>query len=920
MKDEQKAKADLILELQQLRGELSTLQTTTNQYSDSLDQLRESEEKFRRFFETTGDACFMTTSGGRMLDFNDVMLELSGYDSREELQELPITDWYVDPEDRSRLIEEVMQTGYVRDFPTDLRQRDGSVINTLITSVAVKNDSGQLIGFQGTIRDITPRRQAELQLQQSEETSHAMLNALPDLIFVFDRQGRFLNYKSAQDDDLFIPPEIFIGKTVAEVMPPNIATILMEKLELTFAHRETQVWEYSLPINDVLQHFEARMVPKGEDEALTMVRNITDRTRLELERLELLQERQERIDELACLYGITETAHRHANLAELFQDTLRLIPTGWRYSDITCAQIRFDEKTYQTDQFRKTRWSLTSDLSVTGKRGRLTVGYLEERPDRDEGPFQKEERDLIDQIARILSEAIEHIQREEEVSKFKAISDKASFGSAILDLNGRITYINDYLAGLLGYNAREVLGRHIRKFFNKDQFPAVKQIMKEVARSSEFKANELWFRHQEGHLVPLLTSGAIIKTEQNRPRFLATTAIDIAENKKMERQIQQAQKMESIGLLAGGVAHDFNNILTVINGHSEMSLLLTEQDERLHTNLQAIHGAGQRAAKLTRQLLAFSRKQIYKPQNISLNQVITDLGKMLNRLIDEDIVMDTILGSDVGNIMADTGQIEQILMNLVINARDAIKARKTGGKMCITIETGLTWLDQAYVDSHPGSATGPHVCFSVSDTGVGMDEQTRNKIFEPFFTTKELGKGTGLGLAMVYGIIKQNQGSIYAYSEPGKGTSMKIYWPCSDKKQADTAITAREASTGGSETVLLAEDDPSLRELISLALEDLGYNIYATANGEEALQLFNSGEIEEELSLVITDVVMPKMGGRELADTITASRPQVKILYTSGYTDKQIVVDGALSPDMNFLQKPFTVQKLAKEVREVLDS
>ncbi len=1043
--------AGSIVELEALRLQVAELKATLDNQQLLLEDLRESEEKYRRFFQATRDACFMTSRGGRMLEFNDVMLKLSGYDKREELFELPVTEWYVNRSDRDRLAREIERNGFVRDFPADLRQRDGSIINTLITSVAVRNGAGEVIGFQGTIRDIsdlrkaelalrherdrvrqyldlsgvmfvvfnplgevtlinekgaetlgydkteiigrnwfenfippqvrekiapafqrilqgekepslyyenpvltsrgeerliawhnsilkdeqgnvtglissgediTDRRAAEEQLQQSEETSRAMLEAVPDLMFVFDSEGRFLSYKSAKDEDLLMPPEAFIGKKVEEVMPPFLAEQTMIALRRTVETGESQCFEYQLPLNDQPRYFEARMVLKGEQQTLTMVRDITDRRRLEQERLILLEERKDRINELRCMYGITESARRHVSLQEIFTDTLNLILSGWKYPDSTCAAIEMDEDRYQTDNFRGTEWKLTSEIVVSGEwRGMVAVYYLEEKPRQEEGPFLREERELIDQIARILGEAVEHLEAEEEISKFKAISDNAAFGSAILNLRGNILYVNDYLAGLLGYSTEEVVGQPVQAVFDDEQQVLVARLTEEIAHTGEFNAQELWLKHKEGHLIAMLVSGVIISDENGRQRFMAATMIDITVNKKMERQVQQAQKMESIGLLAGGVAHDFNNILTVINGHAEMALLNVPEDNQLHNDLNAIAAAGQRAATLTRQLLAFSRKQVYKPQITNLNSVIANLGKMLRRLIDEDITLETVLDAEVGNIMADTGQIEQILMNLVVNARDAIREQNgADGSRSITIETRQVYLDQDYIDAHPGSNSGSHVCFAVSDTGVGMDEETREKIFEPFFTTKNLEEGTGLGLAMVYGIVKQNQGSIYAYSEAGSGTSIKVYWPCTNQiiPELDTVVSSN-AVQGGNEKLLLAEDDAGLRDLISLALGDLGYTVYTAANGEEAIQLLGRGEIERDIDLLITDVVMPKKGGRELVEEITSILPQVKVLYTSGYTDNHIAVSGALLPEMNFLQKPFSVQALANEVRGILD-
>jgi signal transduction histidine kinase/ActR/RegA family two-component response regulator len=379
-----------------------------------------------------------------------------------------------------------------------------------------------------------------------------------------------------------------------------------------------------------------------------------------------------------------------------------------------------------------------------------------------------------------------------------------------------------------------------------------------------------------------------------------------------EAQLRQSQKLEAIGRLAGGVAHDFNNLLSVILGYGELVQAELDRSDKKYALVAECIAAGQRAARLTHQLLAFSRKQIIAPTVVELNTIVAEMDRMLRRLIGENIEFGTVLRSDLGRIKVDPGQIEQVIVNLVINARDAMPA---GGRL--TIETANVELDESYVRRHVGTAIGPHVMLAVSDTGIGMDDFTKTRVFEPFFTTKEQGKGTGLGLATVYGIVKQSGGSIWVYSEPGRGSTFKIYFP-----RVHDPLTPRVAEpiapAVGHETILLVEDDASLRGLVKLTLADAGFRVLDCADPREALRLV--ADRRDPIGLVLTDVVMPGMSGKQMSDALHRSRSDLKVLFMSGYTDNGIAHQGILDAGVAFLQKPFTPAQLRRRVRDVLDA
>jgi two-component system cell cycle sensor histidine kinase/response regulator CckA len=398
-------------------------------------------------------------------------------------------------------------------------------------------------------------------------------------------------------------------------------------------------------------------------------------------------------------------------------------------------------------------------------------------------------------------------------------------------------------------------------------------------------------------------------------KILQATVRDITEQKKLEAQLRQSQKMEAIGKLAGAVAHDFNNMLTVIMGNANLALMEVGKDDTLRHEIEEIRKAGKKAASLTQQLLTFSRKQIIQPKILDINELLTDIEKILGRLIGEDIELLTIPAPALWQVEIDRSQIEQVIINLAINARDAMLQ---GGKL--TIETANADLNENYFREHgiEGEKSGHYVVLAVSDTGSGMDKETQEHIFEPFFTTKEVGKGTGLGLATVYGIVRQNNGFIWVYSEPGRGSTFKVYLS-EVKKDAD--LEEKEQThvddPGGSETVLIIEDDDLLRNFAQKALQSYGYRVLAAEDGEDSLRVCK--EHDGQIDLMITDVVMPKMGGREAAKQLQPFYPQMKVIYMSGYTDNAIVHHGVLESGLNFLEKPFTPKGLARKAREVLD-
>jgi two-component system, cell cycle sensor histidine kinase and response regulator CckA len=484
----------------------------------------------------------------------------------------------------------------------------------------------------------------------------------------------------------------------------------------------------------------------------------------------------------------------------------------------------------------------------------------------------------------------------------------------LLDAECRVTYMTESSQRHLGWKPPDVVGRSIFEFLHADDRETITSRIAEALQTPTTTVTaEVRFRHPDDSdrtmeivVVNRLTDASV--------RAIVIKATDITDRRRLEEHLRQVQKMEAVGALAGGVAHDFNNLLTAILGYCNLMLDDMPKEDPLRQDLEEIRSAGERAAALTRQLLAFSRRQMLQPQVVDINTLVRQLEKLLHRLLTEPIVLVTALAPDLQTVKVDPGSIEQVLVNLAVNSRDAMPE---GGQL--TIETANVELDAVYAETHATVIPGRYVMLAVGDTGVGVDAATKARIFEPFFTTKEQGKGSGLGLATVYGIVKQSGGYIWVYSEVGHGTVFKVYFPVAESP----AGPARDGSGGGDpkkqawETVLLVEDEDAVRALAREVLRRQGYIVLEARHGVDALRL--AERHPDEIQLMITDVIMPHMSGRELAERLCAARPTMKVLFMSGYTDHALM-NRALTPGSSLLQKPFTPETFARKVRQVLDT
>jgi PAS domain S-box-containing protein len=497
---------------------------------------------------------------------------------------------------------------------------------------------------------------------------------------------------------------------------------------------------------------------------------------------------------------------------------------------------------------------------------------------------------------------------------FASTFDEAPIGIAHTSLEGRWLRVNRRLCELLGYTQAELLATSFMAITHADDVEQDTREMERLIAGAIMRyEREKRYRHKNGHFMSAKLTAVLHRDEDGSPRYFISTVEDVTDRVRLEGLLRQGQKMEAVGRLAGGIAHDFNNLLTVIIGYSDLVLLQLAPGAAVCTDVEEIRHAGKSAAALTQQLLAFSRRQILQPQIVDLNAIVTRMSELLRRLIGDDIALRTRLAAPLDRVCADAGQLEQIIMNLALNARDAMPRGGT-----LTVETANAELDARWVAQHPEASEGLHVMLAISDTGIGMDQDVQAHLFEPFFTTKEPGKGTGLGLATVYGIVKQSGGSIFVYSEPEHGTTIKIFLPRTEQA-ADPADAPRSAppARGGTETILLVEDQAAVRLVTRSTLARHGYTVLEAAHGAEALSLLeNHGG---HVHLLLTDVVMPGMSGRDLAGRLGPGRPHLRVLFTSGYTDDTIVRRGMLDAGMAFLQKPYTPDVLLRRVRDLLD-
>ena len=827
---------------------------------------------------------------------------------------------------------------------------DGSLVDVQILGVPILVE-GKLIGSFGMYEDITKRRLAEKAQLEAEERFRSLFENATEGIFQTTTDGRYLsvNPALARMCGFASPAEMILSVQDLGTEIYAEPGAREEFKRLMTARGAVKDFEYEVRRKDGAKIWisENAHVVRGPDgEILSYegtIEDITARKRAELERqvtFEIIHAVNvtDNLDDLLRLIHIALKKVMYAEncfvaLYEppsgmfhfpFFVDQFDVAPPPQRVGKSCTAHVYRSGKAMLIPQRTFDLLAEQGEVELVGtpspswlgvplRTPAATIGVLVVQHYEDENAYTERDQEFVASVGGQIALAIERKRSEEKVreseARLRVLVEQLPAVLWTVDKDLRFTSALGAGLARLGLKPNQIVGMSLL-----DYFETADQTFLPIAAHRRSVAGEPMTFHVEWKSGSYACHVEPLRDAEGQVSGAICMSLDITDRKQLEEQLRQAQKMEAVGRLAGGIAHDFNNLLMVIQGYSDLMVERLPSGDPLHRNAEQIQMAAQRASSLTRQLLAFSRKQMLAPKILNVQTVVADMEKILRRLIGEDIQLETSSAPDLGLVKADRSQIEQVILNLAVNARDAMPQ---GGRL--TIETANVELDASY--SHPPAVLSPgkYVMLAVTDNGCGMDAETQAHVFEPFFTTKEKGKGTGLGLATVYGVVKQSGGYVWVYSEPGRGTSFKIYLPRIEEKVVpgarDGKIDARPAERG-SETILLVEDEKGVRELAREYLTSTGYTVIEAEDGHTALELaaMHVGPVH----LLLTDVVMPGISGRELAERVGQIRPGIKILYMSGYTDQAVVHHGILENDAVLLQKPFTLTTLAAKLREIL--
>jgi len=763
------------------------------------------------------------------------------------------------------------------------------------------------------LREELERLRAGLATGAEELPLESLLPAFPALLFLFSPDDRYLAFRAGEG--LFVPPSEFLGKRIDEVLPPPTGPAFRRFMQKAReAKGRLQTVEYSLPMPTEERHFEARILGLADDRVVILSLDVTDRHVAQ----ETVRRQAEHLDHIlrlspAVIYSLrfAPGGLEVASVSENVRSVLGYAPQDLEPPGFWPRGVHPDDLAAAQEGAAR---ALAEGHVVHRYRFRHADGRW--RWIRDEMRLVLDAAGQPSELVGSLSDVTAQQEAEEQLrqsqERFRQVIEGSPDLLAIFDAAGRVAYASPSAVDLLGYPPDQLLGRPASDLVVAEDAARAEAVLGELAGApGATRRIELRMKRADGSR---LVFDSLVRNLLHVPSIggFVVNARDVSQQRQLEGQVLQSQKLESIGRLAGGVAHDFNNLLIGILGYAQFLEEGIRAGNPSLEDLGEIRKAGERARDLTAQLLTVARRQASEQRVIDLNGVLQDSEKLLRRVIGEDIELAVQLEPRPWAIKADPGNLQQVLLNLAVNARDAMPR---GGKL--TLETANVDLDERYASGHQGVVPGRYLLLTVSDSGQGMSAEVQAHLFEPFFTTKAPGLGTGLGLATVHGIVKQSGGHIWVDSEVGRGTSFRIYLPRTDEVPARSSPDSHPRAHRGTEAVLVAEDEPSVRELIVRTLQGSGYRVLAASGGREALEL--AAQTLGELHLLLTDVVMPDLSGKALADQLLALRPGLRVLYMSGYTQNTIVHHGVLDPGVRFLPKPFVPASLLEAVRRALD-
>ncbi len=892
-------------EVERLRAELSRAR----------EELRATQDLLHATLESNSSAIFVKDLDGRYLVINSAAAHLVGKTPAEIVGKQD-DDLLAEVADRMRASDQrALAAGTPQVYEETLTVA-GSPRIYLTTKSPYRDRQGNPRGVIGIARDITERKHAHEALQRGQQYLRAVIENTPECIKLVTPDGTLVDINAAGLAMLEAetPGEV-LGRSVYALIAPEYRDAFRALNERVCRGEKGRLLFEIVSLKGTRRWMETHAAP---------LRNPYDGRLLQLALSHDVTERKRAEDALQA------SEKRYRALVEHSWDLLTLLAADGTLLYVSPASQKHTGYTQEEIAGHNGLDFIHPDdrpaiARLLGEIVHQPGGTIDAqmRVRRKDGAWRWMDATAVNLLAEPTVGAIvvnyrditERRLAEQARLRLVAILEATTDYVAMADPEGRLLYANGAARQLIGLAGDEELhDRSLWKFFTPETAAGLREQAVPAALRDGAWSGETALQGRAGEVVPASLVILAHRSSDGALEFLSMIARDVRERRRFEQHLRQAQKMEAIGRLAGGVAHDFNNLLTVINGYSEFLLGRLPPGDPARDALREIHKAGGRAATLTRQLLAFSRRQILAPVVLDLNAIITGLEKVLRSLIGEDIDFRTHLAPDLGRVRADPGQVEQVLVALALTARDAMPR---GGEL--VLETRSIDLDNDHARAHPEARPGAYALILVRDTGYGMDAETRAHLFEPFFTTKEVGQGSGLGLAMVYGTVTQSGGHIEVHSEPGRGTTFAIYLP-----RLPELAPAIESGSGvrrlpqGRETVLLVEDEDGVRMLARLVLQTNGYTVLEARNGREALALAEGDP--RRIDLLVTDVVMPQMSGREVADRLQALRPGLRVLFISGYADDAIVHHGVLESGLSFLQKPFTPAALARKIREILDA